>query len=117
MQIELDRAADPAVKARLAKTIGDWKATVARYDDDAKSNEGRKQVNERAKKAEEKRELALARYHNYEFASAAFQIGIVMASAGPSPKWSCSAGCRSRSARSASPSPASACGRSTRCIF
>ncbi len=81
MQIELDRAADPAVKARLAKTIGDWKAFVARYDDDAKSNEGRKQVSERAKEAEESRELALARYHNYEFASAAFQIGIVMASA------------------------------------
>ena len=36
---------------------------------------------ERAKEAEDKRELALARYHNYEFASAAFQIGIVLASA------------------------------------
>ena len=36
---------------------------------------------ERAKESEEKRELAMARYHNYEFASAAFQIGIVLASA------------------------------------
>jgi hypothetical protein len=36
---------------------------------------------ERAKEAEVKRDVALARYHNYEFASAAFQIGIVLASA------------------------------------
>ncbi len=58
-----------------------WKKTVTRYDDDPASHEGRKQLTERAKEAEEKREHALARYHNYEFASAAFQIGIVLASA------------------------------------
>jgi len=81
MQIEAERATDPAVKARLDKTIDTWKKTVARYDDDPASHEGRKQLSERAKEAEEKRELAMARYHNYEFASAAFQIGIVLASA------------------------------------
>jgi ABC-type nickel/cobalt efflux system permease component RcnA len=36
---------------------------------------------ERAKEAEHERDLALARYHNYEIASAAFQIGIVLCSA------------------------------------
>ena len=71
MQIEADRAADATTKARIAKTIDDWKALVARYDDDEKSNEGRKQLMERAKHAEESREVALARYHNYEYASAA----------------------------------------------
>lgn len=81
MQIEAERATDPAVKARLDKTIDTWKKTVARYDDEPASREGRKQLSERAKEAEEKRELAMARYHNYEFASAAFQIGIVLASA------------------------------------
>jgi hypothetical protein len=81
MQIEADRAADPDTKARLAKTIDTWKKLVARYDDEPSSKEGRKQLSERAKIAEEKRELAMARYHNYEFASAAFQIGIVLASA------------------------------------
>jgi hypothetical protein len=35
----------------------------------------------RAKDAEHKRDVALARYHHYEVASAAFQIGIVLASA------------------------------------
>ena len=81
MQIEADRAADADTKARLAKTIDTWKKNVARYEDDEKSNEGRKQLSERAKQAEENRELALARYHNYEYASALFQIGIVLASA------------------------------------
>jgi hypothetical protein len=81
MQIEADRSADPDSKGRLAKTIETWKKTAARYDDEPSTNEGRKQLAERAKQAEEKRELALARYHQYEFASAAFQIGIVLASA------------------------------------
>ena len=36
---------------------------------------------ERAKAMEKKRDTALAKYHHYEVASAAFQIGIVLASA------------------------------------
>jgi len=81
MQLEADRATDADLKARLLKTIEGWKKNVARYDDEPSTNEGRKQLMARAKEAEEKRELALARYHQYEFASAAFQIGIVLASA------------------------------------
>ena len=81
LQIEADRAADAVTKDRLNKKIAEWKDLVARYDDDAKSNEGRKQLFERAKQAEESRELALARYHNYEYASALFQLGIVLSSA------------------------------------
>ena len=81
MQLEADRTTDADAKARLLKTIDGWKKTAARYNDEPETNEGRKQLAERAKQAEEKRELALARYHQYEFASAAFQIGIVLASA------------------------------------
>ncbi len=81
MQIEADRATDPAIKARFDKTIDTWKKNVARYDDDPSSNEGRKQLAARATEAERIRNEELARYHNYEFASAAFQIGIVLASA------------------------------------
>ncbi len=80
-QLEADRTTDPDAKARILKTIDGWKKTVARYNDEPETGEGRKQLAERAKQAEEKRELALARYHQYEFASAAFQIGIVLASA------------------------------------
>lgn len=81
LQLEADRATDPVLRDRLMKTIDTWKANVARYDDDAKSNEGRKQLMERARQAEHHRDEYLARYHNFEIASAAFQIGIVLASA------------------------------------
>ena len=81
MQIEADRAADANTKAQLAKTIDNWKALIARYDDEPSTNEGRKQLTARARDAEESREVALARYHNYEYASALFQLGIVLASA------------------------------------
>jgi hypothetical protein len=81
LQLEADATTDEASKARMQRTIDDWKKTVARYNDEPDTGEGRKQLSARAKEAEEKRELALARYHQYEFASAAFQIGIVLASA------------------------------------
>ena len=81
MQIEADRATDADLKGRLTKTIDTWKKTAARYNDEPETHEGRKQLAERAKEAEHQRDEALARYHNYEFASAAFQIGIVLASA------------------------------------
>jgi hypothetical protein len=81
MQIEADRAADPALRDRLTKTIDTWKKNAARYDDEPSTGEGRKQLMERAKEAEHHRDLAMARYHHYEVASAAYQIGIVLASA------------------------------------
>jgi hypothetical protein len=80
-QIEADRTTDADSKARLLKAADGWRKTAARYNDEPETKEGRKQLAERAKAAEEKRELALARYHQFEFASAAFQIGIVLASA------------------------------------
>ncbi len=81
MQVVADTASEPEVKAKIGKTIDGWRKTADRYDDDPQGKEGRKQLGEHAKAAEQNRELALARYHQYEFASAAFQIGIVLASA------------------------------------
>ena len=81
MQLEADRTTDSAVKAQLTKAVDNWKKTADRYDDDPKGSEGRKQLAERAKESEEKRELSMVRYHHYELASALFQIGIVLASA------------------------------------
>jgi hypothetical protein len=63
------------------KQIDTWKKTAARYQDEPDTNEGRKQLAERAKVAEEKRDLALAAYHHYEMSSGAVQIAIVLASA------------------------------------
>jgi hypothetical protein len=74
-------AADPAAKAAMQKQIDSWKATAARYDSEPSTGEGRKELADRAKEAVEKRDLAMAKYHHYELASAAFQVGIVLASA------------------------------------
>jgi hypothetical protein len=81
LKAEADRTTDPAEKARLTKTVDGWIKLAGRYDDDPEGKEGRKQLAERAKQSEEKRELAMSRYHHYELASALFQIGIVLASA------------------------------------
>ena len=74
-------AGDDAAKAAVQKQIDDWQKTAERYRSDPKSGEGQEQLSERAKHAEEERDLAEAKYHHYELASAAFQIGIVLASA------------------------------------
>ena len=81
LQVVADNSQDAAAKATMLKTIEGWKKNSARYNDEPETNEGRKQLAARAKAAEHQRDEALARYHNYEFASAAFQIGIVLASA------------------------------------
>ena len=73
-------AGDPAAKTAMDKQIEAWQKTVARYDSEPETHEGRKELSERAKEAEEGRDLAMAKYHHYELASAAFQIGIVLAS-------------------------------------
>jgi hypothetical protein len=72
---------DASAKATLAKQIDTWRKTVARYESDPKEKDGRKELREQALHYEHDRDLQLARYHQYEFASAAFQIGIVLASA------------------------------------
>ncbi|HEY4141080.1 MAG TPA: DUF4337 domain-containing protein [Pseudolabrys sp.] len=72
---------DPAAKEAMAKQVDAWKATVTRYESDPKEKDGRKELREQAHAYEHERDTALARYHHYEVASAAFQIGIVLASA------------------------------------
>ncbi|HEX4237578.1 MAG TPA: DUF4337 domain-containing protein [Xanthobacteraceae bacterium] len=81
MLVAAEAASDPAAKASMQKQIDAWKKTAARYDSEPSTGEGRKELAERAKEAEAKRDLSLAKYHHYELASAAFQIGIVLASA------------------------------------
>ena len=77
--VELTRpqVTDPAV----AKRLDTWAKTVARWETEPETQEGRKELAVRAKQAETKRDTSLARYHHYEVASAAFQIAIVLASA------------------------------------
>jgi len=80
-KLSLGAVSEDAAKAAAQKQIEDWQKTAERYRSDPKSGEGQEQLSERAKHAEEERDLAEAKYHHYELASAAFQIGIVLASA------------------------------------
>ena len=74
-------AAPDVIKTSMTKQIESWQKTAARYHSEPEVQEGTVQLAERAKVAEKKRDTALARYHHFEMASAAIQIGIVLASA------------------------------------
>jgi hypothetical protein len=74
-------AAPEVIKALATKQIDRWQETAARYRSEPDVREGTVELAERAKQMEKKRDTALAKYHHYEVASAAFQIGIVLASA------------------------------------
>jgi hypothetical protein len=63
------------------KQTAKWRETAQRYQSEPETNEGRDQLMARAKDAEKKRDVSMARYHHYELASAAVQIAIVLASA------------------------------------
>lgn len=84
-KIELAAATDPARKAALAKQIDDWTKTAARYRSEPEAadgkGEGTVELARRAKEMEHDRDIALNKYHYFEFASAALQIGIVLCSA------------------------------------
>jgi hypothetical protein len=80
-RLSLGATSDDATKAALQKQIDEWQKTAARYRSEPETGEGSEQLSERAKIAGEERELAEAKYHHFELASAAFQIGIVLASA------------------------------------
>jgi hypothetical protein len=80
-RLSLGVMGDDAAKAALQKQIEAWQKTAARYRSEPETGEGSEQLAARAKHAEHDRDLALAKYHHYEVASAAFQIGIVLASA------------------------------------
>ena len=76
---------DPAQKAAIEKQVDDWNKTAARYRSEPEAaggkGEGTVELSRRAIEEQHHRDEYLAKYHHYEFASAAFQIGIVLASA------------------------------------
>ncbi len=80
LALEAATAPDQA-RAALLKQADDWMNTVARYESDPVEKDGRKELRAQAEAYEHQRDTQLARYHHYEFASAAYQIGIVLASA------------------------------------
>jgi len=80
LESETAAESNPAAKTKEQR-INSWKQTAARYESEPETQEGRKELVERAKFAEERRNTSMAKYHNFEIASAALEIGIVLASA------------------------------------
>jgi len=78
-------AASDAQKEAMAKQIDEWNKTAARYRSEPEAGggkgEGTVELSRRAIEEQHLRDTALARYHHYEIASAAFQIAIVLGSA------------------------------------
>ena len=85
MKIDLLAAATTARKAAMAKQIDEWTKTAARYRSEPEAaggkGEGTVELSRRAIEEQTLRDTALGRYHSYEIGSAAYQIGIVLASA------------------------------------
>ena len=80
-KLTLAGTTDDAIKATVQKQVDDWTKTAQRYRSEPETGEGTEQLAEKAKHAEHARDEATAKYHHFELASAAFQIGIVLASA------------------------------------
>jgi hypothetical protein len=81
MKVEAQGTKDNIVKVAMTKQIDDWQKTAARYRSEPETQEGSEELMKRAQAFEHNFDTSLARYHNYEIASAAFQIGIVLCSA------------------------------------
>jgi metal-dependent amidase/aminoacylase/carboxypeptidase family protein len=81
LAVEVATRPDAAYKAAMTEQIAAWNATVKRYETNPKEKDGRQEIRAQAEQYERERDIAMSRYHNYELGSAAYQIGIVLASA------------------------------------
>jgi hypothetical protein len=89
LSAEADRAAldaalvsDPAARGAFEQQIGRWRATVARWESEPETREGRRELAARAREAEEARDRAMQEDGRFDAAAALLQVGIVLASAG-----------------------------------
>ena len=76
-----DREDAAGVRSMIDAQQKAWRDAAARWESEPSTGEGRKELMDRARKAEAKRERSMAQYHFYEYATAAFQVAIVVASA------------------------------------
>jgi hypothetical protein len=81
-EAELGKAVlPPEARAATDRQQAAWRATAERWESEPATGEGRRELSERARAAEAKRDRSMAAYHHYEYAAAAFQVAIVLASA------------------------------------
>ena len=83
-QIELawfnDPALPPAAKEALQRKLEDYRRTVARYDSEPATGEGKKELLAKAREYEQKRDRALKQDPYFDYAEALLQIAIVLIS-------------------------------------
>jgi hypothetical protein len=87
-QLASDAGLPPQVRADLQKTVDQYRATIARYDDepdpaapgDSLRGEGKKQLSAQARSYEVLRERAGAQDSNFDYSEVAFQLAIVLGS-------------------------------------
>jgi hypothetical protein len=72
---------DPSRAAKIARATDAFRREAKRLDTDEIRGEGRRELAEEAKRRTEERDHHMARYRNFEYASAALQLAIVLASA------------------------------------
>lgn len=70
-----------AQRKALTERVARFRATAARMESEPDTQEGRKELIARAKKAEAERDKAGKKHYRFELASGSFQIAIVVASA------------------------------------
>jgi hypothetical protein len=84
-KVDLATTKEEPRKAALSKQVDDWTKTAARYRSEPEAGggkgEGTVELMKRALETEKSRDRELNKYHYFEFASAALQIGIVLCSA------------------------------------
>ncbi|MBZ0140601.1 MAG: DUF4337 domain-containing protein, partial [Pseudorhodoplanes sp.] len=82
--LELAVLSDPSIpdaaKAVLARKVDDYRKTVARYESEPDTGEGKKELLVRAKEYEAKRDHALKQDPYFDYAEALLQIAIVLIS-------------------------------------
>jgi hypothetical protein len=83
LALELPTLTAPDRVEAAQKQLQAWRATVERYESEPSldGGEGRRELMARARAAEEVRDQALAKDDLFDFASAALQLAIVLASA------------------------------------
>ena len=75
-------AANDAARGALEQQVARWRATVARWESEPETGEGRQELMARAREAEAARDRAMREDGRYDAAAALLQVGIVLASAG-----------------------------------
>ena len=81
-QAELDKfSIDETARAAIERQQSAWRTTAQRWESEPETGEGRRELAQRARAAEARRDRNMAAYHHYEYGSAAFQVAIVLASA------------------------------------